>query len=148
MIDDEDYDFLSKYSWHCTFQGYVARRHTYTKGKSRIILMHRIIMNCPDEYLIDHKDKNPLNNQKYNLRICTKSQNAMNSKIARNNTSGFRGVKWSEHSQKWQASIRVMGKDIYLGLFKNKKEGALVYNQAAIKYFGEYAYLNEIPIER
>ena len=120
IIDDDFYDSLNKYFWHCTKQGYAARRHTYEKGKNKIILMHRIIMNCPDDLLIDHINKNPLDNRRINLRICNKSQNAMNSKIASNYTSGFRGVKWYKPGQKWYVSIKVMRKDIYLGLYKPK----------------------------
>ena len=101
-------------------------------------------MNCPDDLLIDHINKNPLDNRRINLRICNKSQNAMNSKIASNNTSGFRGVKWYKPGQKWYVSIKVMRKDIYLGLFKNKKDGAIAYNKAAKEYYGEFAYLNKV----
>lgn len=144
IIDDESYCYFENHSWHVTKQGYVARRYTYAKGKTKIILIHRIIMNCPSGLMVDHINRNSLDNRKSNLRICNKSQNAANSKIASNNTSGYRGVKWSKIGKKWMSSIRVMGKDIYLGYFFNKLDAARTYNKAAEKYFGKFAYLNQV----
>lgn len=90
---------------------------------------------------VDHKNGNGLDNRKCNLRIATSSQNKANTKIRRDNTSGFKGVIWHKASNKWMARVA----DKYLGLFRSKYEAAKAYNQKAKEMFGEFARLNEIP---
>jgi hypothetical protein len=95
--------------------------------------------------LVDHKDRNGLNNQKENLRICDYSKNAQNSK--RNpiyGSSNYKGVYLYKRTNKYRANIKLKGKRIYLGYFDSDKEAALAYNKKAIELFGEYACLNII----
>lgn len=58
------------------------------------------------------------------------------------NISGFKGVYWHKVANKWQAQIQANGKRIYLGLFASKIEAAHVYDEAAIRHFGEFASTN------
>ena len=60
------------------------------------------------------------------------------------NTSGFRGVWWDKFKNKWHSNISVNNKTIHLGRFKNIKDAAKIYNQAALKYFGDFDILNNI----
>jgi hypothetical protein len=93
--------------------------------------------------LVDHIDRNKLNCTRANLRIATKSQNAVNkTKDRRNATSKYKGV--SKARNKWKASITVNGKTIYLGTLDSERAAAILYNEAAIKHFGDYAVLNEV----
>jgi hypothetical protein len=145
MVDDDDYERLSKHKWYAfedrkTF--YACRGISFPKD--RTIWMHREIMDTPSGMETDHKDGNGLNNQKYNLRICSRSQNAMNIKIRGDNTSGYKGVYRSTHDTKWVAQIIINSKNIYLGSFENKSMAAIAYNEAAYQYFGEFARLNLI----
>ena len=140
LIDDEDFNELSKYKWHLAV-GY-AKCGVQSKGKWRNISMHQVIMSTPKGMDTDHIDGNRLNNQKANLRICTHAQNNHNSKIPRNNTTGFKGVVFHRNTKKFMAQIAVNKKRIYLGLFSSLKEAALAYNEGAKKYFGEFANLN------
>lgn len=157
FVDDEDYDYLVKYNWYI---------HSYKSGNkyaetgNRGIKMHRMILDLNDKsILVDHKDRNGLNNQKENLRTATKSTNAMN-KLA-NGEVNYKGVciqrqrqryfhkgsgeyRVANTSDKIRARIKVNGKSINLGSFKTIEEAALAYNNAAIKYHREFAVLNEI----
>jgi hypothetical protein len=92
--------------------------------------------------LVDHIDRNPLNNELSNLREVTKRENSLNSKTYRNNTSGFRGVYWHKGAQKWLAQIQSEGKLRHLGYFDCKKEAARAYDAAAKELHGEFAQLN------
>jgi hypothetical protein len=63
----------------------------------------------------------------------------------KNNTSGYKGVCWVESNQKYRASIGVNYETILLGHFNVKEDAARAYNEAALKYFGENAWLNKLP---
>lgn len=141
LVDNADFEWLNKYKWFATPFGHPIRgeRHGGRKGLYCNIFMHREIMKMPKGKFTDHINRNPLDNRKTNLRICTLRENTYNSK----NRTGhplYKGLNWLERLQKWQVRIR----NEYLGVFKSDKEAALAYNQAATKYFGEFAKLNDI----
>jgi len=142
LVDDEDYEYLNQWNWYASKRSngsFIAIR-TVNKKK---VLMHRVIMNTPENLIVDHIDHNSLNNQKSNLRNCTHSQNAQNMKLY---CEGIfhKGISWDKVNEKWKAYIRVNGKLIHLGRFKDEENAARAYNTAATKYFGEFAYLNQI----
>ena len=141
LVSDEDFIFLSGYDWRLKENRRVVCSGGYVDGiNSRLI--HRIIakragIDCTNE--IDHIDRNPLNNQRENLRAATRSQNSMNSKIPVTNTSGYKGVYWRKERKKWYAKIRVGDSAFYLGSFTTPEEASEAYNKAADHYFGEFA---------
>ncbi len=95
---------------------------------------------------IDHKDRNPENNRIENLRPATKSQNSKNCTSVKNSSSIYLGVSFHKQHSKWQAKIYVNGRQVYLGIYINEKDAALAYNEAAIKYNGEFASLNIVTL--
>jgi hypothetical protein len=99
----------------------------------------------PKNLEVDHKNRISICNDKNNLRLATRSENQRNKNIQKNNTSGYKGVCWDKIRNKWKSAIHVNGKIINLGRFFTKEEAAIAYNEAAVKYFGEFAYLNVIP---
>lgn len=105
--------------------------------------LHRIIMKArSSRIVVDHINGNTLDNTRDNLRICSQGNNAKNREKSRNRLSSkYKGVHWCRG---WMAQIRVNYKKVHLGTFKTEEEAALVYNQAAVKYFGEFARLNII----
>lgn len=141
LVDDEDYEQLIQYKW----QYFKSRDKEYAsrvdKNRSKI-LMHRQIMKTPKGLDCDHEDGNGLNNQRYNLRNCTRRQNLMNKRSDKNTTSKYKGV--SKHYKKWIAHIKVNSKVLHLGSFTYEDDAALAYNWAAKKHFGEFAKLNII----
>lgn len=146
-VDDSDFADVSNFKWYCLSgrKKYAARRN----GK-KITLMHRFLMKANENILIDHKNGDGLDNRRQNLREATRSQNQCNatSMIRKNNRSGYRGV--TKHpkgiNKPWRATIIVNWKQISLGYFKTKEDAAIAYNDAAKKYHGEFARLNNVEL--
>jgi phage-related protein len=148
MVDDDDFDKLSKHKWcvNCCGWGskYLYAQRGKTSGGKIKFLMHRVIMNAKKGQEIDHIDGNGLNNQKSNLRFVTRTQNQMNRIVQQvNNHSGFKGVCWDNKRGKWLAQIRVKTKTKFLGHFTNAEDAGKAYDDSAKIYFGEFARLNK-----
>lgn len=137
LVDIEDLSIVQSNFWDANANGYVRNK--------KVGYLHRIIMNAPDDMDVDHKDGNTLDCRKSNLRVCAHVGNMCNTTKRADNTSGYKGVSWHKQRSKWAAQIHVKGKHISLGLHEDDKDAARAYNDAAIKYFGEFARLNDIP---
>ena len=144
MVDDEDYEYLNQWKWqvHIKKHGIYAVRNGYEKGGKRPwISMHRLIMNAQKGVLVDHKDRNGLNNQKDNLRFCSYSQNAMNRGADSDKvTSVYKGV--GVHAVKGRNYISAVIRGLFLGDFLTEEDAARAYDRKAIELFGEFARTN------
>jgi hypothetical protein len=147
IVDDDDFEKLNKYKWwikgHDNNSRLYVIRTIKINRKRKHIKMHREIMGFPEKKSIDHIDHNGLNNQKSNLRICT-FENNYNARKLTIGSSKYKGVNKREKYIAFRARIRFNKKLIHLGYFKKEIEAAKAYNEAAKKYFGEYACLNKI----
>lgn len=145
FVDDEDFDWLSQWKWHVWIDerhdSPYAIRNTYNAGVEGTAKMHRVIMGDPVG-LVDHVNREGLDNQRHNLRVVTVSQNAHNRKRNSNNTSGYKGVGWRKDLGKWTAIIGVDGRRLFLGFFTHREEAARAYDAAAVEHVGEHATLN------
>lgn len=147
QVDDEDYEYLSQFRWYPLNlkQTTYAKRKIYHDGIQETIMMHREIMKTPKGMEVDHRDRNGLNNQKSNLRNCTRSQNMMNRETPEVSSSKYRGVMWVLKRKKWKvkACIKTNGVSKHIGYFDVDEEAAArAYDREAMIRHGEFAQLN------
>jgi hypothetical protein len=144
IIDAVQYQKCVSYKWYIQNKTNSKQASSVkTKINGERITIQDIILNHPHGTVIDHIDGNPLNNRLSNLRICTKRQNSYNRAVSSNNTLGYKGVYFEPNKKLYRASIRVDG---VLKTLKSSKDINVVikaYDDAAIKYFGEYARTNQ-----
>lgn len=133
IVDDEDFEELSKYRWH--FTGGYAFRHKNNKKE----YIHRILNETPHGLVTDHINRNKLDNRKSNLRSATVSQNGANAKKKDGCRSKYKGVTWHKPNSTWKARITVKGKEIYLGYYKEEVDAGVAYAQAVAYYYDEFA---------
>lgn len=147
VVDDVDFERFNKYKWRVSQNGkcYYAVRYAMIDDKEKGVRMHREIMNPPKDMQVDHINGDGLDNRRCNLRLASRSQNLSNMRM-RNHSSEYKGVHWYERDKMWQVQIMKERKRFYLGRFVDEKEAGLVYNRKAKELFGEYAKLNNIPI--
>lgn len=141
VVDDEDFDELSKYKWYAIRNGrtfYAGRKINTEKGR-RILFMHNCILSTTKETTVDHVDCDGLNNQKSNLRLAVGGQNNMNRRTPRNNTSGFKGVSFRKDIKRWAARIRIEKVDLHLGFYDTPQEAHSAYQEAATQHHGSFA---------
>lgn len=147
-VDDDDYERLAIYRWYADASRLsevrAVRSINIGNKKTRRITLSREIMNAPKELKVDHINRDTLDNRKCNLRICTQGENCRNRSKMTNSKSKYKGIGWNSTQNKWISKIVYKGKRIHLGVFVDECEAARVYNEAAKKYFGEFAYLNKI----
>lgn len=152
-VDDADYLLLQRHAWYAhphhsgTFYAYRAttaeeRRLGLTTKK--FVTMHTQIKGTSPGFLVDHRNRNPLDNRRNNLRFATRSQNRANGK-RRKTASGYKGVyRGKQKIKPFQAVIIVAQQRIFMGYFASPVEAARAYDAAAVKYFGEFAVLNGV----
>jgi len=94
--------------------------------------------------VVDHINHNGLDNRKANLRPATRAQNNYNKLIVKHkeSSSKYKGVTWKKENKKWLAQINFKGDYIFLGYFKDERKAAKAYDEAAKKYYSEFACLN------
>lgn len=130
-IDKSDYDIVKWSSWYKSIRWYVE-----TRKNTKLIKIHRLLTNDIDEKLIDHINRDKLDNRKSNLRLATHKQNIHNSR----QKSGK--YKWVYTNKKWKYVARC--RNIWIWVFDIENDAAIAYNKVAIKEFWEFAFLNTI----
>lgn len=158
LVDDEDYPLLSRHKWQLSHDdGYAVTTVQTRFGKNNTFYLHRFIIGgfCT----CDHINLNKLDCRKENLRRATMQENGWNKgkqiRKDRPPTSNYKGVRYAplKNKPRWLAFFKYVkpgahkstGKMIYLGYFDTEIEAAKAYNEAIVKYRGEWAWVNPLP---
>lgn len=104
--------------------------------------MSRLVLDADKNTLVDHINGNPLDCRRDNLRLADACENAFNTALVSNNTSGYKGVYFHKASGRFHASIRAYGVRIFLGYYDDIEEAAGAYDRAARFFHGEFACVN------
>lgn len=135
IVDEIDFEYLTKYRWYLSNDGYVKR-----SCKAQETRMHRVIMSAPEDKFVDHINGNTLDNRRENLRLCTNQQNQWNSAPIENTSSQYKGV--TKRNNAYDAYININNYKKYLGRFSSEIAAANFYNHNARRLYGEFARLN------
>lgn len=147
LIDSADFKKVNKYNWYVFSTGKASKKqYVYTTiNNKEWLYLHRYIMDAEKGKEVDHKNGNTLDNRKSNLRICNRKQQARNTSVRKNSEIAYKGVSLSKdkkRNKKYRARIRINDKNIMLGRYLTAKEAAIMYDRAALKYYGEFARTN------
>ena len=139
LIDSDDINKIKDLRFHGT-----KKTSIYIRDNNGRYLHNLIIGIPPKGYEVDHKNRNPLDNRKLNLRFASRQQQRMNSsKQKRKLSSKYKGVHWDKNRNQWKAEIKINSINRYIGRFNDEKEAARAYNNEAEKLFGEFAAKNK-----
>lgn len=147
LISDADFSKVSRHKWHAEKGSsgvyYAATDIRLADGKRKTLRMHKLVLEVPTGFEVDHKDGDGLNNQRSNLRQATRAQNMHNTKAK---GPIHKGITFQKrlNGRPWQARIAHEGKQVHLGYFPTAEEAASVYDKAARELFGQFARLNKV----
>lgn len=138
-LEESDWEKLRQHRWYALtvkckdgrILVYPATTMTKLDGKSKIVLMHRLIMGDPEGLDVDHRDLNTLNCRRENLRACTRSQNLTNSGKRKGTKTGEKYITMNHNS--YAVKMVRNKKLLYFGTFKTLKE-AIEQRDRTIKY--------------
>lgn len=142
LIDDCDLELVGRYKWYAHKSDHTFYAFRWDGVIKKIVPMQNAILGITDSTTMgDHIDHNGLNNQRFNIRKCSNSQNRINT-IGGRESIGMRGVCFTDN--RFRSTIHYNGVCHILGYYKTNIEAALAYNEAAVKIHGEFAMLNTI----
>ncbi len=141
IVDDIDFECLSNFKWTVYKANggfYRVSTRLRINGKSKSLELPGAIMFPPNNMVVDHKNGNPLDNRRVNLRVCTHSENIRNQKVHKDHSIGIKGIYYN--GKKWAVrGITIQGKSKYLGVFDCPLLAKLAYNKELIRLHGEFA---------
>lgn len=145
-------------TWNARWPGKVAgQKYTHKSGSPKYVvvslngwpyLAHHLILkmhdiDIPEGMIVDHENRNPLDNRLQNLRVCTPQQNSGNKTKPRRNKSGYIGVFWAE-GRGWLARVnckeRPTTRDV--GVFGCPTAAAIAFDKWVIANRGVFANPN------
>ncbi len=152
ILDDWNYEFISKDTWHVDWRGYVVRNVWVDVNgikKCKTIQIHALINKTPKGFDTDHKNRNKLDNREENLRTCTEIESARN-QTKKSNKNKYKGVYTQALSGRFIVMCAVHKKNETWGTYDSEEFAARVHDYVAHKFHKDFAYLNfpnEVPSE-
>lgn len=139
LVDAIDFERLAMHKWHITGKRmpYAAR---WVKEKPHSLLMHRLIIDAPDDMMVDHINGDTLDNRRCNLRLATRAENLRNQKKTRG-SSKYHGV-YRVRANRYRAAIAADGKKYCLGTYLDEIAAAKAYDEASRRLHGVFGVQN------
>jgi hypothetical protein len=139
IFNKKYYNFVKQYHWW--LQGNHVYGHVDGKSKALAVAIFEEaeFIRIGRDFVVDHINRDPLDNRRSNLRICDYCENAANHSIQKNNTSGVTGVYYDKIHDRWMAKIGYRGKLIHLGFFDDKNDAIKARKRAEKEYHGRFA---------
>ena len=144
LISNSDLEIILQFIWYLSKDGYPV---TYSTDDKSIIYknglkMHKLlIQDIQKGYVIDHINRNKLDNRRNNLRICTQKQNSYNTSKSINSINNYKGVRQQTNTL-WTAIVTKDKKIYKIKDILTDKEAAIIYDSMAEELFGEFAGKN------
>jgi 5'(3')-deoxyribonucleotidase len=128
IIDIDDVEKIKNYKWTARLNKNNTKYYIFCKIDKNTIILHRYLLNIHNKknnLVVDHINRNTLDNRKSNLRICTNQENLLNKELLATNTSGFLGIYYNKNDDNWCAEIKIKGFKCYLGAYETKEEALI-----------------------
>lgn len=134
IIDIDDINICKQHTW------FIHDGYPTAKINGKQVRLHKFLVNVMPGILVDHKNGNPLDNRRDNLRVCLPCDNAKNVKAR--DPDRISGVTYNKSNDKWMVRISIDGKETFLGYYETQEEANKVRLSAEDKYYGEFGYYN------
>jgi hypothetical protein len=139
LVDAEDFHLVCHLKWRIHSDGYaITSQLGQPQTKRTNIYMHRLIIKPGKGLQADHINGNRLDNRRCNLRVATSSQNNSNNSRRRIGLTGYRGVSWCRHREKYVARVQHKNKEFFLGSYSDPKSAHAAYVRMAKKLHQEF----------
>ena len=140
LVNEDVYAWATGFNWFVNDRGYIHRNRLQDELRlGQTVRLHNLILPPAAGQVIDHINRDPLDNRRSNLRLVTPAQNAMNRGV-RAGRSRFRGVSGTEGH--WQCKLRIANQELRLGRYSDERDAARVYDLIAALLLGDTAQLN------
>lgn len=146
FVDDEDYEYLSQMKWSLMANGYAICGRKIQGIDKKSNMMHRLVINAKKGQIVDHIDRNRINNTKQNLRFVSIEQNCHNSSKRKNAKNKFKGTVYRERVNAYESRCKMFGKHNNLGTYKTEIAAAYAYNKKALELSPDYVFLNKFDL--
>lgn len=145
VVDNNDLHFLRANVYSYGFAGTYMQVVCRLRSTGKRAYLSRVLMNVTDpRIVVDHINRDPLDNRRCNLRLCSHTESVGNIGMNHTNKSGYKGVSFHKRCNKWRAVISKGNTHYHIGYAMTARDAALMYDKEARKHFGEnFAATNE-----
>ena len=146
LVSASDLASVLRFKWYLTKAGYPGTYGSIDNNikYSRPVNLHQFLFpNTPHGYVVDHINRNRLDNRRDNLRICTPTENSYNKSKPSNSKQKYKGVtSVGKKNPTYTASITKNGITHKITGIATEKDAAKIHDMMAEELFGVYAAKN------